>query len=347
MRVGLLGAGRIGRLHARLLRDTPGIDEVLLADADPARATEVAAETGITATTSIADTIATVDAVVIAAATSAHAELVRASMAAGKPTFCEKPPALSLAECQAMADAVDNAGSFFQMGFMRRFDPGYAAAKEKIAQGAIGRPVVFKSSSRDPFRPSLEYANPASSGGIMVDMGIHDFDLARWFMGDVDTVLAAGMDALRAKSVALTQLFIELVEQRWLVAGQPSRQDLPFAKGREHDGFEVALAPGDVSGGPVAFADVEDLDATRETLLAAGSPSDSWPATLAAGGVSANKCFRAPAARKRSSSRECNTATEASAERLLAGFGLDDLIHRLGVRARRPPIRSASTFGNR
>ena len=83
-------------------------------------------------------------------------------------------------------------GTFFQMGFMRRFDPGYAAAKEKIAQGAIGRPVVFKSTSRDPFRPSLEYANPASSGGIMVDMGIHDFDLARWFMGDVDTVSAAG-----------------------------------------------------------------------------------------------------------------------------------------------------------
>ena len=121
--------------------------------------------------------------------------IARTSIAAAqskKPTFCEKPPALSLAECTAMSDAVDKSGSFFQMGFMRRFDPGYAAAKEKIAQGAIGRPVVFKSSSRDPFRPSLEYANPASSGGIMVDMGIHDFDLARWFMGDVDTVLAAG-----------------------------------------------------------------------------------------------------------------------------------------------------------
>jgi scyllo-inositol 2-dehydrogenase (NAD+) len=75
---------------------------------------------------------------------------------------------------------------------MRRFDPGYAAAKEQIAQGAIGRPLVFKSTSRDPFRPSLEYANPASSGGIMVDMGIHDFDLARWFMGDVETVSAIG-----------------------------------------------------------------------------------------------------------------------------------------------------------
>jgi scyllo-inositol 2-dehydrogenase (NAD+) len=109
-----------------------------------------------------------------------------------KPTFCEKPPAINLAECSAMADAIDKSGTFFQMGFMRRFDPGYAAAKEKINQGAIGRPVVFKSTSRDPFRPSLEYANPVSSGGILVDMGIHDFDLARWFMGEVETVSAVG-----------------------------------------------------------------------------------------------------------------------------------------------------------
>ena len=119
-------------------------------------------------------------------------KIVVAAAQAGKPTFCEKPPALSLAECAAMADAVEKSGTFFQMGFMRRFDPGYAAAKKKIAEGVIGRPVVFKSTSRDPFRPSLEYADPASSGGIMVDMGIHDFDLARWYMGDVETVSAAG-----------------------------------------------------------------------------------------------------------------------------------------------------------
>jgi predicted dehydrogenase len=78
------------------------------------------------------------------------------------------------------------------MGFMRRFDPGYAAAKRQVDEGRIGRPVVFKSTSRDPFPPSLEYANPASSGGILVDMGIHDFDLARWFMGDVRSVSAIG-----------------------------------------------------------------------------------------------------------------------------------------------------------
>jgi predicted dehydrogenase len=91
-----------------------------------------------------------------------------------------------------MAAAVDRSGTFFQMGFMRRFDPGYAAAKRQIDEGRIGRPVVFKSTSRDPYPPSLEYANPASSGGILVDMGIHDFDLARWFMGEVATVSAIG-----------------------------------------------------------------------------------------------------------------------------------------------------------
>jgi scyllo-inositol 2-dehydrogenase (NAD+) len=91
-----------------------------------------------------------------------------------------------------MDSAVTTSGAFFQMGFMRRFDPGYAAAKKQIDEGRIGRPVVFKSTSRDPYRPSLEYANPASSGGILVDMGIHDFDLARWFMGDVRSVSAIG-----------------------------------------------------------------------------------------------------------------------------------------------------------
>ena len=91
-----------------------------------------------------------------------------------------------------MKSAVEKSGMFFQMGFMRRFDPGYAAAKKQIDSGRIGMPLVFKATSRDPFRPSLEYANPKSSGGMLIDMGIHDFDLARWFMGDVRTVAAIG-----------------------------------------------------------------------------------------------------------------------------------------------------------
>ncbi len=91
-----------------------------------------------------------------------------------------------------MKAAIEKSGMFFQMGFMRRFDAGYAAAKKAIEAGRIGKPLVFKATSRDPFRPSLEYANPASSGGMLIDMGIHDFDLARWFMGDVQKVSAIG-----------------------------------------------------------------------------------------------------------------------------------------------------------
>lgn len=196
LKVGVVGLGRLGKVYVRdLSARIAETTVVAVADTDRALAADIAKEFDIPkAYTSPEELIADsdVDAVVIVSPTHTHRDVVVAAARSKKPTFCEKPPALSLAECAAMSDAVEKSGAFFQMGFMRRFDPGYAAAKEKISQGAIGRPVVFKSTSRDPFRPSLEYANPASSGGIMVDMGIHDFDLARWFMGDVDTVSAAG-----------------------------------------------------------------------------------------------------------------------------------------------------------
>jgi predicted dehydrogenase len=133
-----------------------------------------------------------VDAIVIVSPTHTHRELVIAAAASKKPTFCEKPPALSLGEVAEMQDAVRKSGMFLQMGFMRRFDAGYASAKQQIEAGRIGTPLVFKSTSRDPFRPSLEYANPKSSGGMLLDMGIHDFDLARWFMGEVRSVSTIG-----------------------------------------------------------------------------------------------------------------------------------------------------------
>src|SRR6185503_13419040 len=131
-----------------------------------------------------------VDAVVIVTPTHVHREHVIACARAKKPTFCEKPPALSLSDIAEMKKVIEQSGVFFQMGFIRRFDPGYAAAKKQIDAGRIGMPLVFKATSRDPFRPSLEYADPKSSGGMLIDMGIHDFDLARWFMGDVQTVSA-------------------------------------------------------------------------------------------------------------------------------------------------------------
>lgn len=196
LKVGVVGVGRLGRVYVRdLAGRIPETTVVAVADTDRGLADRIAAEFDVPkAYGSAQDLIAdpNVDAVVVVTPTHTHREVVIAAAESKKPTFCEKPPAISLSECTAMSDAVHKSGTFFQMGFMRRFDPGYAAAKEKIGQGVIGKPVVFKSTSRDPFRPSLEYANPASSGGILVDMGIHDFDLARWFMGDVETVSAVG-----------------------------------------------------------------------------------------------------------------------------------------------------------
>jgi inositol 2-dehydrogenase len=192
----LIGVGRLGRVYARDLAGRIA-ETRLVAVADPvgALAQEVAADFDVprhyTDPQALIDDAA-VDAVVIVSPTDTHRQLVVAAAQRGKPTFCEKPPALSLDEIAAMKDAIAKSGIFFQMGFMRRFDTGYASAKKQIEAGRIGTPLVFKSTSRDPFRPSLEYANPKSSGGMLIDMGIHDFDLARWFMGDVKTVATIG-----------------------------------------------------------------------------------------------------------------------------------------------------------
>jgi inositol 2-dehydrogenase len=196
LNVGLIGLGRLGRLYAhdlagRILETRL----VAVADTSATLAKEIAAELEVprayTDAMALVDD-ANVDAVVIASPTHVHREHVIAAAERKKPTFCEKPPALSLGEVASMKSAIERAGMFFQMGFMRRFDAGYAAAKQQIDAGRIGTPLVFKATSRDPFRPSLEYANPASSGGLLIDMGIHDFDLARWFMGDVRFVSAIG-----------------------------------------------------------------------------------------------------------------------------------------------------------
>ena len=194
--IGLLGAGRLGRVYARDLASRIA-ETKLVAIADPLEslAKEVAAEFDVPK--HYADPFAliddpAVDALVIVSPTDTHRALVLAAAAKKKPTFCEKPPSIALNFAGEMREAILKSGMFFQMGFMRRFDAGYASAKKQIEEGRIGMPLVFKATSRDPFRPSLEYANPKSSGGMLLDMGIHDFDLARWFMGEVKSVATIG-----------------------------------------------------------------------------------------------------------------------------------------------------------
>jgi scyllo-inositol 2-dehydrogenase (NAD+) len=122
--------------------------------------------------------------VIVATPTSTHREVVIAAAAASKAIFCEKPTALTLEATDEMLEAVYRAGMMFQVGFMRRFDSGYAEAKRKIDQGVIGQPVTIRSIGRDPYRTSLEYADPRMSGGLVIDMAIHDIDLVRWLMED-------------------------------------------------------------------------------------------------------------------------------------------------------------------
>ena len=192
LNVGLVGVGRMGIAYARYLATrVPGAALYAVSDvrADAAESTR-AQFAAARAYTDFNDLISdpAVDAVVVMTPTKLHKEVVLAAAHAGKPTFCEKPLSLSLADAELMRAAVVKSGVFFQLGFMRRFDAGYAAAKARIAAGAIGKPCVFRSTSKDKERPSVDYLRPENSGGLFIDMGIHDFDLARWFMGDVASV---------------------------------------------------------------------------------------------------------------------------------------------------------------
>jgi scyllo-inositol 2-dehydrogenase (NAD+) len=194
--LGVIGLGRLGSSYAKYLNGRiVGARLVAVSDVNEEALSSLAAELGVSKKYShyqdlIAD--AEVEGVVIVSPTSTHQEIVAAAAKHGKAIFCEKPLSISLAAAQEMQHIVEATGIFFQMGFMRRFDKGYLAAKHKIEQGEIGTPVVFKSSSRDPFRPSLEYLDPAHSGGLFVDCGIHDLDLGRWYMGDIASVYSIG-----------------------------------------------------------------------------------------------------------------------------------------------------------
>ena len=197
LNLGVIGLGRMGRLYARTVAtQVPGVRLYAVAEPDE-QARAVVAE-GFHVPHAVAGTdsllgLPDLDAVIIATPTSTHHELVIAAAAARKAIFCEKPLALTLAETHAALDAVARAGVPLQVGFMRRFDAAYMRAKALIDAGKIGQPVTFKSIGRDPFCPNPLYADPAKSGGLIIDMGIHDLDLGRWLMGsEVERVSAEG-----------------------------------------------------------------------------------------------------------------------------------------------------------
>lgn len=196
LRVGLIGIGRIGRMYGQYLAQrVPGAVLVAVADPKPGLAESFAGEFGIARWHAHHQELLNdkeIDAVTIVASTSTHQQVVIDAAKSGKAIFCEKPISLTLEGACQMMEAVTAAGVFFQMAFQRRFDAGYLAAKQKLEEGAIGDPVVFTSISRDPYRPPVEFCDPKVSGGLIADMGVHDFDAARMYMGEVKSVHAIG-----------------------------------------------------------------------------------------------------------------------------------------------------------
>jgi myo-inositol 2-dehydrogenase / D-chiro-inositol 1-dehydrogenase len=182
LRIGVIGVGRIGVEHARMLAAAPHVASVTVADSDGERAEKVAANLGIGAADRVDNLLGTVDAVVIAAATSSHSELVKSALGRGLPTFCEKPIALDLESTLEVVELVGGSGVPLQMGFQRRFDEGYRAAHDLVTSGSLGDLYIVRMAGHDPAPPHEGYIK--SSGGIFRDFSIHDFDALRFVTGD-------------------------------------------------------------------------------------------------------------------------------------------------------------------
>ena len=183
LNVGLLGCGRIGRVHGASLGRIEGARVAAVADAVPAAAQALAKSCGA-GTMPAADMIesAGIDAVVIGTPTDTHYELIHAAAAAGKAILCEKPVDMSADRIRECMAAVEAAGVPFMTAFNRRFDPNFAAIAARIGAGEIGAVEIVTILSRDPAPPPPSYI--AGSGGIFRDMMIHDFDMARFLLGE-------------------------------------------------------------------------------------------------------------------------------------------------------------------
>jgi len=197
----LIGAGRIGRIHAGNLAATPGLALKYVVDPVTDAAKSLADELGAAVTdldTALADKA--VQGVVIASATNTHADLIERAAAAGKAIFCEKPVDLDLTRtAQAIAKAKDAATPLL-LGFNRRYDPDFAALKARIDDGSVGRVEMVQITSRDPGPPPVSYIK--TSGGLFKDMMIHDLDMARWLLGEEPTHVTAQASCLVDPDIA-------------------------------------------------------------------------------------------------------------------------------------------------
>src|ERR1700733_1543811 len=191
--VAFLGVGRMGETHLRNLAAISGVRVKVVADPNleaAERGRELSGAERAIVSTEEAILDPGVDAVIIVTPTDTHAQLIETAVVAGKAVFSEKPIALDLAETKRVVDLIQQKDATVQLGFMRRFDPGYAEAKKRIDQGELGRIETFRALSRDTYPPPLKFL--LQSGGLFLDMAVHDLDLARFLVGEVEEVSAWG-----------------------------------------------------------------------------------------------------------------------------------------------------------
>lgn len=194
LKVGIIGAGRIGKVHAKTVANYPGAEVVTISDPNIESAEALAAEYGGRAVLSADEVIndPEVQAVIICSPTPLHPEHILACAKAGKPAMCEKPVAMDIADVENLKAELAGLDPVVMLGFNRRFDPNFGEIKRRVEAGEIGELEQLTIISRDPAAPPLEYIKV--SGGIFKDMTIHDFDMAHWFLGDVATVTAVGQN---------------------------------------------------------------------------------------------------------------------------------------------------------
>ncbi|SCM76866.1 Inositol 2-dehydrogenase [uncultured Pleomorphomonas sp.] len=273
VKLAIFGTGRIGYVHALNAAAQPGVTLAYVVDPidSPARA-EIAARTGariVEPEAVFADR--TIDGVIIASSTDTHAELMLRAVEAGKAIFCEKPISLDFKRVTAVADAVKKAGTPCMLGFQRRYDPNFRFVRERIAGGAAGRLEHIVMHTRDPSPPPVDYVK--RSGGMFRDQAIHDFDMARYLLGEeIRTVYAVGaclidpgigeagdIDTAMITLTSASGRFVQMVNCRRAPFGYDQRlealcsQEVLYVENRPSSSVMIADARGFTTSAPMDY----------------------------------------------------------------------------------------------
>ena len=268
LKVGLLGAGRIGNVHAKAITSNPGSALVAVSDVNTGAAEKLAAQYGAEARSSL-DIIddPAIDAVLIATSTDTHSDLIEAATRAGKAVLCEKPVDLSLERARKCQIAAAATGKPVMIGFNRRFDPNFAALKAAADRGDIGTTELLSITSFDPAPPPVSYIKV--SGGLFRDMMIHDFDMACWIFGGApETVTAIGSsivdpDIGAAGDVDTAAVTLKFADGRIAVIKNSRRAVYGYDQRLELLGSEGLLSAGNILENTVTKATKDGVTGAR------------------------------------------------------------------------------------